>query len=135
LVTPLFFINCRQTVSNLLHSGFRENLDQLIRSYIERQGHGALSWGMPMLNPTDSAEAGDHDEAGLHRDVDEDDEDDEEEDENQDSFTNNSEQISFVIPPPPPIPPRPSLWHSELHNRNSWARQSMHHSEIVSLFL
>lgn len=94
---------------------------------------------MPVLNPSDSAEVGDHDEGGLHHDVDEDDDEDEEEgeeeDENQDSITNNTERIPFVIPPPPPIPPRPTLWHSELHNRNSWARQSMHRSEIVSLSL
>jgi hypothetical protein len=132
LVATPFFINCRQAVSNLLHSGFRENLDRLIRSYIERQGHGALSWGMPVLNPADSAEPGNHDEAGLHHDMDEDDEDDEEEDENEDSVT---ERIPLIIPPPPPVPPGPPLRHTELHNRNSWARQSMHRSEIVSLFL
>lgn len=102
---------------------------------------------MPVLNPSDSAEVGDHDERGLHHDEDEDDDEEEEEeeaegevegeeeDENQDSITNNTERAPFVIPPPPPIPPRPPLWHSELHNRNSWARQSMHRSEIVSLFL
>ncbi|KAJ4785098.1 RING/U-box superfamily protein [Rhynchospora pubera] len=122
----------RQTVSNLLHSGFRENLDQLIRSYIQRQGHGALSWGMPVLNPPDSAEVGDHDDGGLNHveDEDEDDVEDEEEDENQDSITNITERAPFIIPPPPPIPPRPPVWHSELHNRNGWARQSMHRSDI-----
>ncbi|KAJ3689335.1 hypothetical protein LUZ61_018499 [Rhynchospora tenuis] len=120
----------RQTVSNLLHSGFRENLDRLIRSYIERQGHGALSWGMPVLNPSDSPEVGDHDEGSLHHVEDEDDVEDEEGDENQDSITNITERAPFIIPPPPPIPPRPPVWHSELHNRNGWARQSMHRSDI-----
>nr|XP_019711049.1 uncharacterized protein LOC105059049 isoform X2 [Elaeis guineensis] len=103
----------RRSVSNLLHSGFRESLDQLIQSYVQQQAHSPLDWDLhrTLPSPTLPEEAQDQ-----HRD-----------DADQDL------QVSVPRPPPvllpPPFPPRQPLWHSGLHHSN-WARQNMHRSEI-----
>ncbi|XP_072968083.1 uncharacterized protein [Typha angustifolia] len=99
----------RRSVSNLLHSGFRESLDRLIRSYVQRQGRGPLNWDLPTPNsPEENQE--------QQRD-----------DENQE-IQDPVDRPPLVIPPPP-LPPRQPLWHSELHH-NNWSRQSMHRSEM-----
>ncbi|KAG8050242.1 hypothetical protein GUJ93_ZPchr0009g676 [Zizania palustris] len=111
--TELRELLSRRSVSNLLHSAFRENLDRLIRSYVERQGHGHLSWDLegegapPAPNSPEQSQEQQRDDVELHDTVD---------------------RPPLVIPPPP-LPPRQPLWHSELH-RNNWIRQNIHRSDI-----
>ncbi|XP_008778950.2 zinc finger CCCH domain-containing protein 13-like isoform X2 [Phoenix dactylifera] len=103
----------RRSVSNLLRSGFRESLDQLIQSYVQQQARAPLDWDLHRTLPTTTLPEENQDQ---HRD-----------DADQDL------QDSVPRPPPvllpPPFPPRQPLWHSALHHSN-WTRQSLHRSEI-----
>uniref|UniRef100_A0A0E0L7S9 RING-type domain-containing protein n=1 Tax=Oryza punctata TaxID=4537 RepID=A0A0E0L7S9_ORYPU len=111
--TELRELLSRRSVSNLLHSAFRENLDRLIRSYVERQGRAPLSWDLEGAPPApDSPEQSQE----QHRD------------EEEQELHDNVVRPPLVIPPPP-LPPRQPLWHSELH-RNNWIRQNIHRSDI-----
>ncbi|XP_074572670.1 uncharacterized protein LOC141829153 isoform X2 [Curcuma longa] len=100
----------RRSVSNLLHSGFRESLDQLVQSYIDRQEQGRepFQWdmqGMPnrelpeedQRHQTDDVVHGQQDPARLPH---------------------------GAQPPRPPPPPPLPLWH------RGWSRQSIRQSEI-----
>ncbi|TVU10585.1 hypothetical protein EJB05_44127, partial [Eragrostis curvula] len=100
-----------RSVSNLLHSAFRENLDRLIRSYVERQGRGPHPWDLEGTTPAPNSPERTQDQQG-------DDEDQE--------LPQTVDRPPLVIPPPP-VPPRQPLWHSELH-RNNWIRQNIHRS-------
>ncbi|RWW82442.1 hypothetical protein BHE74_00009097 [Ensete ventricosum] len=105
----------RRSVSNLLHSGFRESLDQLVRSYIQRQGRDAFQWDMQRAMP-------DHVSP--------------EEDQRQqrdDLIQSQQDSVTRPLhaPPTPPTPPPLPLWHSELHN--SWSRQHIRRTDVVSL--
>ncbi|KAJ0967145.1 hypothetical protein J5N97_024062 [Dioscorea zingiberensis] len=102
----------RRSVSNLLRSGFRESLDQLIQSYVQRQGRAPLDWELERTLPTDLP---DEDQGHQRDDLDHD---------QQDAVARPP-----LVLPSPPVPPPQLLWHSELHH-NSWASPSMHRSEI-----
>jgi hypothetical protein len=114
----------RRSVSTLLDSAFRENLDRLIRSYVERQGRGPLSLHLEGTHAVAALDSpvlqGQEQQHG----------DDEEEQELRDA-TNVRPRLAI---PPPPMPPRQPLWHSELHH-NNWIRQNIHRSDIVSISL
>lgn len=106
---PLF---CRRSVSNLLSSEFRESLDQLIESYVQRQEQNPFDWDLQMSPAAGSIEA----DQGQQRD-----------DLVQDQISVSVTPPTLPSPPvPPPPPPRP-LWHSTLRHTN-WTRQSFQHS-------
>lgn len=100
----------RRSVSSLLRSGFRESLDQLIRSYVDRQGHAPIDWDLHRNLPIPSSSDRDQDHAN--------------EDQNE-----AIGRPSVVLPSPPPLPPPQPLWHQELQHSN-WPRSSVHRSEL-----
>lgn len=100
----------RRSVSTLLRSGFRESLDHLIQSYVERQGHAPIDWDLHRNLPTPATPQ--HDQ------------------ESQREEQNAGETVArrAVLPSPPAPPPQP-LWQQDLHHAN-WSRHGMHRSEL-----
>lgn len=94
----------RRSVSTLLSSGFRESLDQLIQSYVERQGHGTGNRDInEIMPPYTSAEQ------------------EQEHDRQSEGQAGSVESHSLALPLPPALPSR-QLWDNELSN-GSWPRR------------
>lgn len=97
----------RRSVSNLLRSSFRESLDQLIQSYVERQGHAHVEWEeLQETSPSSSSTEQDLEQQRRDQIVDTED------------IVNNS--LNLPLPPPPPPLP---LW--DRHTRHdNWTQQN-----------
>ncbi|XP_057538124.1 uncharacterized protein LOC130815649 [Amaranthus tricolor] len=81
----------RRTVSSLLHSDFRESLDQLIQSYVERQTHAPDDWELHEMSlPPFPAQN------QIHRGT--------EHTEELGSEDNLADQSRQTLPRPPPLP-------------------------------
>ncbi|CAN6477010.1 unnamed protein product [Victoria cruziana] len=106
----------RRSVSNLLRSGFRESLDQLIQSYIQRQSRPPVDWDGQTMHHHEASE-----NQTLYQP--------EEADQNEDQLNPISRTTtSFPTPLPPPLPPQP-LRQQDLQ-ATSWPRQSLQRSEM-----
>ena len=101
----------RRSVSTLLRSGFRESLDQLIQSYVERQGRAPIDWEHHRNLPTSATPR--HDQERLE--------------EPTVSDTVNRPLVLSSPPAPPPLP----IWQQDLHHAN-WSRHGMNRSELVN---
>ncbi|XP_042032678.1 uncharacterized protein LOC121779408 [Salvia splendens] len=100
----------RRSVSNLLHSGFRASLDQLIQSYVERQGRAPIDWDLQRNLPLPPS-----DQIQLNNEQ------------------NEDQHVAIGRPSPilptPPVPPAQPLWHQDLH-RSGWSRHNVHRAEL-----
>ncbi|CAK7332127.1 unnamed protein product [Dovyalis caffra] len=99
----------RRSVSTLLQSGFRESLDQLIRSYVERQSHAPLEWELQETSSTP---------ASAEQDL-------EQQTGDQNESQETAVQSPSLVQPSPPIPPVEQLWDQESQHY-TWPQHDMH---------
>ncbi|KAG7942266.1 hypothetical protein I3843_16G094000 [Carya illinoinensis] len=99
----------RRRVSNLLHSGFRESLDQLIQSYLERrESNDAIDWELPGTSPSHVS--------------------DEQDPEHRSGDQNDGQRDAVESPPLAlllPAPPSQPLYYLE-SQRDNWPHHDIH---------
>ncbi|XP_027187537.1 uncharacterized protein [Cicer arietinum] len=97
----------RRSVSNLLRSSFRESLDQLIQSYVERQGHAHVEWELQETTPSSSS---------TEQDL---------EQQRSDQIVGPEDNVNSSLNPPlPPTPPPLPLW--DRHSRHpNWSQNDI----------
>ncbi|KAL5217745.1 hypothetical protein ABZP36_018429 [Zizania latifolia] len=100
----------RRSVSNLLSSGFRESLDQLIQSYVRRQEHDPLEWDYERQGATTALP---NEDTRVEHMIDE---------------ANRDRAVSDATAQPS-ILPQQRLWQIELPHHN-WSQQTARHSEF-----
>lgn len=97
-----------------MRSSFRESLDQLIQSYVERQGHAHVEWELQETTPSSPSAEQDLEQQGRDQ-------------------TNGPEDIvnsSLDLPLPPTPPPLP-LW--DRHPRHDhWSQNDMNNQRLRS---
>ncbi|KHG00097.1 Protein neuralized [Gossypium arboreum] len=98
----------RRSVSTLLRSGFRESLDQLIQSYVERQNHAPVDWELEGTSPSP---------ASLEQDL-------EQQSGDQNDGHGDAETPPLTLPSPR-MPPMQPLWDQDSHHYN-WASHAVH---------
>ncbi|XWS71548.1 hypothetical protein CRYUN_Cryun03dG0147100 [Craigia yunnanensis] len=98
----------RRSVSTLLHSGFRESLDQLVQSYVERQNHASIDWELNETSPTP---------ASLEQDL-------EQQSRDQNEGQGDAESPPITLPSPR-MPPTQPQWDQDSHHYN-WAQHDVH---------
>ncbi|KAJ6904501.1 hypothetical protein NC652_022499 [Populus alba x Populus x berolinensis] len=99
----------RRSVSTLLRSGFRESLDQLIRSYVERQSHTPLEWELQETLAIPASAEQDLEQQTV----------------DQNESQGNAVQSPSLALPSPTIPPVEQLWDQESHHY-TWPQRDMH---------
>ncbi|KAG5005861.1 hypothetical protein JHK85_024403 [Glycine max] len=101
-----FCSSCRRSVSNLLRSSFRESLDQLIQSYVERQGHASINWELQETTLSS---------ASVEQDL---------EQHSRDQIVGQEEvTVSPLNLPSLPIPPPLPIWDHH-HHRDNWSQSN-----------
>ncbi|XP_040969105.1 uncharacterized protein [Gossypium hirsutum] len=98
----------RRSVSTLLRSGFRESLDQLIQSYVERQNHAPVDWELEGTSPSPGS---------LEQDL-------EQQSGDQNDGHGDAETPPLTLPSPR-MPPMQPLWDQDSHHYN-WASHAVH---------
>ncbi|TQE13318.1 hypothetical protein C1H46_001125 [Malus baccata] len=108
--TELRELLSRRRVSNLLSSGFRQNLDRLLQSYVERQSHAAIDWELDDTSPSPEPAEQDLEQTGAYQNGG-----------HVDAVESRSPSTALRSQQVPSLP----LWDQESHSDN-WPQHDMH---------
>ncbi|RDY12924.1 hypothetical protein CR513_02205, partial [Mucuna pruriens] len=102
----------RRSVSNLLRSSFRDSLDQLIQSYVERQSHANIDWELQETTPSS---------ASVEQDL---------EQQSRDQIVGQEGTVNSPLDLPSlPIPPPLPLWDQHPH-RDNWSQNDINNQRL-----